>query len=454
MRCIDEEIPFEVPSRWEWCRLGVIADIIGGYAFPSQSLKSNEGIRVIRISDINEAGFINTRLVRYKGPAISDSFRIQLDDILMAMTGGTVGKSLYVTDLPEEMLLNQRVAIISNKWIVSEYLNLVVKAPHIISIINERKNSTNDNISMVDIYNFLVPLPPIKHQRLIVSRYHELLPGIEKYGEAQQKLDCLNAEIRERTRKSILQEAIMGRLVSQEITDEPVSTLLDHIRKEKESLLKKGELKKKDIVDSIIFKGEDNKYYENVDSKFMDISDDIPFDIPETWAWVRLGSIVSNEAGLAYSKDCLADKTAPLIRVLRGGNIEEGRWIIKDDDVIISKKYVKESLLLKRGTFITPAVTSIERMAKTALIEEDQNNIVVGGFVLMIKPFITDDSLLQYLNLFFQTTYFKKYCISITNKSGQAFYNLSRQKLMQCLVPLPPMGEQIRIAIKYSSLTL
>ena len=163
---------------------------------------------------------------------------------------------------------------------------------------------------------------------------------------------------------------------------------------------------------------------------------------------------MSNEAGLAYSKDSLADKTPPAIRVLRGGNIEEGRWTIKDDDVFISKKYVKESLILRRGTFITPAVTSIERMAKTALIEEDQTDIVVGGFVLMIKPFITDDPFIRYLNLFFQTTYFKKYCISITNKSGQAFYNLSRQKLMQCLVPLPPVREQVRIVNKYSSLTL
>ena len=93
-------------------------------------------------------------------------------------------------------------------------------------------------------------------------------------------------------------------------------------------------------------------------------------------------------------------------------------------------------------------------MAKTALIQEDHHDIVVGGFVLMIKPVIIDNALLHYLNLFFQTTYYKKYCINITNKSGQAFYNLSRQKLMQCLVPVPPVGEQVRIAVKYSQLTL
>ena len=304
------------------------------------------------------------------------------------------------------------------------------------------------------IHNILVPVPSSQEQNRISIAIDHVLPLIEKYEESQERLDSLNAEIPNRVKKVILQEAIQGHLVSQDATEEPAATLLQRIIDEKHRLLKEGKIKKKDIVESIIFKGEDNKYYEKVDGETLDISDEIPFDIPESWEWVRLGCIVTNEAGLAYSKDCLTDKTRPLIRVLRGGNIEEGSWSVKDDDVIISKKYVKESLLLRRGTFITPAVTSIERMAKTALIQEDHNDIVVGGFVLMIKPVIADNALLQYLNLFFQTTYYKKYCIGITNKSGQAFYNLSRQKMMRCLVPIPPVGEQLRISMKYSQLKL
>jgi len=300
----------------------------------------------------------------------------------------------------------------------------------------------------------LMPIPPKAEQIRIVNEVDAIIPLVIRYGNSQKQLDDINSDIKDRLRKSVLQEAIQGKLVSQVPSDEPANSLLERIRVEKQKLLKDGKLKKKDIIDSVIFKGEDNKYYEKVDGKSLDVSDEIPFDIPNSWAWVRLGNIVTNEAGLAYSKDCLTDKAQPLIRVLRGGNIEEGRWSVKDDDIIISKKYVKESLLLKRGTFITPAVTSIERMAKTALIQEDHNDIVVGGFVLMIKPVITDNALLQYLNLFFQSSYYKKYCISITNKSGQAFYNLSRQKLMQCLVPIPPEGEQVRITKKYSQLTL
>ena len=236
--------------------------------------------------------------------------------------------------------------------------------------------------------------------------------------------------------------------------DEPASILLERIREEKQRLLKEGKLKKKDITDSIIFKGDDNKYYEKIGNETICIDEEIPFEIPQSWSWARLGFLVSNETGLSYSKDCLSEKSSRMIRVLRGGNIEEGSWLTKDDDVMISASYVKEDLILKRGTFITPAVTSIERMAKTALVESDQSDIVVGGFVLMLKPFLKEDSLLRYLNLLFQSVYYKQYCITITNKSGQAFYNLSRQKLMKCLVPMPPIKEMSRIAEKYDFLNL
>lgn len=178
MHCIDDEIPFDIPDSWQWIRLNNIVDIIGGYAFQGSSLKGNKGIRVIRISDISENGFVNTKIVRYTGVPISDTYRIHQFDILIAMTGGTVGKSLFVRELPEDvLLLNQRVAIVRNLWIDVEYLDLVIKAPHIKNIINTQKNSTNDNISMTDICNFLVPVPPIQEQSRIVRKLN-CLAGI------------------------------------------------------------------------------------------------------------------------------------------------------------------------------------------------------------------------------------------------------------------------------------
>ena len=172
---ITDEIPFEIPDSWAWVRLSSISDIIGGYAFQSSSLKEEHGKRVIRISDINEKGFVNTKIVRYNGSPISDIYKLQRFDILMAMTGGTVGKSLFVRELPEdELLLNQRVARIRNLWISVDYLNFVIIAPHIKEFISKQKNSTNDNISMADISNFLIPLPSIKEQLRIVEKLYNL----------------------------------------------------------------------------------------------------------------------------------------------------------------------------------------------------------------------------------------------------------------------------------------
>ena len=463
VRCIDEEIPFEIPQGWEWARLNDVCSYIQRGKSPVYSEIKKYPVIAQKCNQwsgfsIEKAQFIAPDTVA----KYSDERLLQEKDLLWNSTGlGTLGR-MAVYSLAKNpygwAVADSHVTVIRpfQLFMNSFFLYAYFSSPTVQSVIEDKsEGSTKQKELYVDtVKTYLIPVPPHSEQNRITARIDSVLPIISKYGHSQDKLDKLNSEINVRLRKSILQEAIQGKLVPHDPNDEPASVLLECVQAEKQKLLKEGKLKKKDFVDSVIYKGEDNKYYEKVGGKSLDINDDIPFDIPNTWVWVRLGSIVSNEAGLAYSKDCLADKTPPAIRVLRGGNIEEGHWAIKDDDVIISKKYVKESLLLRRGTFITPAVTSIERMAKTALIEEDQVDIVVGGFVLMMKPFITDDSLLQYLNLFFQTTFFKRYCISITNKSGQAFYNLSRQKLMQCFVPLPPEGEQVRIADKYSSLTL
>ena len=170
--CIDAEIPFEVPSSWIWCRMGDCVSIIGGYAFKSYDLKSSLGIRVIRISDISEKGLVNKNIVKYNGNEDLTQYLIKRNDILIAMTGGTVGKSLLLTEkLSEPLLLNQRVAIIRSIWINVEYLNAFLHSPYIKQIIDKKKNSTNDNISMSDLNGFLIPLPPLKEQYRIVERY-------------------------------------------------------------------------------------------------------------------------------------------------------------------------------------------------------------------------------------------------------------------------------------------
>lgn len=255
----------------------------------------------------------------------------------------------------------------------------------------------------------------------------------------------LDHTLASKLQKSILQEAIQGRLVPQDPNDEPAEALLLRIKKEKERLVAEGKLKRKDLVESTIYRGDDNKYYEKCGNAVACIDDEIPFEVPNTWSWCRLGDLISTKTGLAYSKPNLEIKSNNMVRVLRGGNISNGSWCMKSDDVMISSEFVKEDLYLRKGYFITPAVTSWENMGKTALVRENYDNVVVGGFVLMMCPFYTDGIVEEYLNYFFQSTMFQQYCQSITNKSGQAFYNLSRNKLLQLLIPIPPVEEQKRI---------
>ncbi|MDY3884294.1 restriction endonuclease subunit S, partial [Porphyromonas somerae] len=203
--CINHEIPFDLPSGWEWCRLESISFIIGGFAFPSESIKGQVGTRVIRISDFNDQGWVDKNIVRYNGDRLLTQYEIRPYDIIMAMTGGTVGKSYYIDTLPERMYLNQRVAIIRLRKISPKYLNVVVKSPFIIDLISEIKNSTNDNISMKNMSNFLVPLPPLEEQKRIVARIEELMPLVEQYDKAHSELTRLNDQLPEQLKKSILQ---------------------------------------------------------------------------------------------------------------------------------------------------------------------------------------------------------------------------------------------------------
>ena len=176
----EEEIPFEIPESWKWVRLGDLAKVTGGYAFKSNEF-TEQGVRVIRISDFNENGFVNSKIVRHSYDDILQMFLIEKKNILLCMTGGTVGKSLFVRDLEEPMMTNQRVATIKiHHNLFPEYINYNVLSPIVQKTILLSKNSTNDNISMDTIKSFLIPLPPLAEQKRIVEKIEELLPLVEK----------------------------------------------------------------------------------------------------------------------------------------------------------------------------------------------------------------------------------------------------------------------------------
>ena len=245
-------------------------------------------------------------------------------------------------------------------------------------------------------------------------------------------------------KNSILQMAVQGKLVPQDPNDEPASVLLERIRAEKERLIKEKKIKREKNP-SVIFKGADNTPYEKIGDEVRSLVDLEPFEIPSSWEWCRVGDLFSNMSGLSYKKDALAIKTDKMVRVLRGGNIGEEQFCFKNDDVFISSELVKPELYLRKNYMITPAVSSLDHIGKIALIDKDYSDTVVGGFVLMLIPHFNDDVVSQYLLYAFAAKHHRDNCRNITHKSGQAFYNLSREQMMNLPVPIPPREEMERI---------
>ena len=245
-------------------------------------------------------------------------------------------------------------------------------------------------------------------------------------------------------KNSILQMAVQGKLVPQDPNDEPASVLLERIRAEKERLIKEKKIKREKNP-SVIFKGTDNTPYEKIGDEVRSLADLVPFEIPSSWEWCRVGDLFSNMSGLAYKKDALAIKADKMIRVLRGGNIGEEQFLFKGDDVFISSELVKPELYLRKNYMITPAVSSLDHIGKIALIDKDYSDTVVGGFVLMLIPHFNDDVVSEYLLYAFAAKHHRDNCRNITHKSGQAFYNLSREQMMNLPVPIPPREEMGRI---------
>ena len=397
-----------------WCRLREIALIIGGYAFSSESLKSSQGVRIIRISDFNEQGWVNKSVTRYNGEKILSQYEIQTKDILLAMTGGTVGKSFFVFEVPERMYLNQRVAIIRVIKIHSEHANILLKSPFITDLISNIKNSTNENISIRDVSSFLFPLPPLAEQQRIVAKIEELMPLVEQYGKAQSELEALNSNIREQLKKSVLQYAIEGKLVPQCEEDGTAEDLLREIQAEKQRLYAEGKLKKKDLAHSTIFRGEDNKYYEQIDGTVIQIESD--YDFPNTWEVIRLSHICR----------------------LIDGEKKEGQHICLDAKYLRGKStgtYLDKGKFVAKGNNIV--LVDGENSGEVFTVPHD------GYMGSTFKQLWVSCSMhLPYVLYFIQ--FYKD--LLRNSKKGAAIPHLNKEFFYSLIIGIPPFQEQKRIA--------
>ena len=432
--CIADEVPFDVPDSWEWCRLKDVAFVNGGFAFKSVNF-SNEGTRVIRISDFNENGFINTKIVRHRYDDSMESFLLQEKNILLCMTGGTVGKSYFITTLDEPMMTNQRVATIKIFGALEEYINLVILSPITQKIINDSKNSTNDNISMDTINGFLIPLPPKEEQVRLVKQFELIKSFIKLYGIFENKLEVLNGSFPELLKKSILQEAVQGKLVPQDPNDEPASVLLDRIRVEKQRLIKEGKIKK-DKHESVIFR-RDNSHYEKRGSEEVCIDEELPFDIPSSWEWCRIGSLfqvnprndISDDTDVGFIPMALIKdgfRNEHTFEERKWKNIKSGFTHFADGDIVIAK--------------ITPCFQN----RKSAIISQLPSGIGAGTTELHVIRDVTSMLFMPYFLLICKTNDFIEN--GVKNFSGTAGQQrIGKDYISNYLVQIPPINEQVRI---------
>jgi len=244
-------------------------------------------------------------------------------------------------------------------------------------------------------------------------------------------------------RKKVLDLAIRGKLVPQNPNDEPASVLLERIREEKQRLIREGKIKK-DKVDSIIFRGEDNCHYEKVGNSEPVLLEDLPFELPTNWSWVKISGLFVLQTGASFKKEtAMADKSQT--RVLRGGNIQRGTYSFLDNDIFIKDELVSPNTYLRKNDLITPAVTSLENIGKIARITEDYDKVTVGGFVFILRGFYNNDVLAKYLYYAIQSDYFTEKLKYITKASGSAFFNINKERFLQLILPIPTENEQSKI---------
>ena len=291
VKCIDEEIPFEIPQGWEWCRMGCIGDW-GAGATPAKGNSEYYGgdILWLRTGELNNGVVYDTEIKITQKALRECSLRLnKVGDVLIAMYGATIGK---VAIAGNEMTSNQACCACTPFGVFNYYLFYYLMGSQT-DFIKKGEGGAQPNISREKLISHLMPIPPLNEQHRIVEQIQRILPLIERYSASQNTQDKLNAEINDKLKKSILQEAIQGKLVPQIAEEGTAEELLEQIKQEKQKLVKEGKLKKSALTDSVIFKGDDNKYWEKIGKEVCCIDDEMPFEIPETWAWVRLNDICS-----------------------------------------------------------------------------------------------------------------------------------------------------------------
>ncbi len=452
VKCIDEEIPFDVPNGWEWERWGNISQSIQ-YGYNAPALEHG-AIKMVRISDIQENCVLwdNVPYCQIEENDI-DTYLLNVNDILFARTGGTVGKSFLVEEVPEKAiyagyLIRTRYSSLLNPRYMKSFMESQLYWEQL-------KNGTiataQPNCNGKTLAKMLLPIPPTKEQDRIVEKLTQLSSFLDNYGLCQDRLNLLNKEIKEQFKKSILQEAIQGKLVPQLTEEGTAQDLLEQIKIEKLNLVKVGKLKKSALATSVIFRGDDNKYWEKSEDGAVCIDEEIPFEIPSNWAWVRLDDICSfihRGKSPQYSPIKKYPVVAQKCNQWAGFSIEKAKFIEPKSITSYNDEYfLQDRDLMWNST----GLGTLGRMAIYYTILNPYELAVADSHVTVIRPYKTH-IVSEYLYYYFASNTVQS-VIEDKSDGSTKQKELATKTVKSYLVPLPPFVEQLRIVQKIKSVT-
>ena len=415
--CIDDEIPFEIPKSWHWERWGNLSySIQYGYNASAEAIGD---IRMIRISDIQDGGVLwDTVPFCHINKSEINAYLLQKDDILFARTGGTVGKSLLIDNVPyPSIFAGYLIRTQYSNMLFSLYMKYFMECElYWEQLRNGTIATAQPNCNGKTLAKMILPIPPYNEQIRITDKLEQVLEKVHKYGEYQNRIDKLNDQFHDLLKKSILQEAIQGKLVPQDPTDEPASILIQRIKEEKLRLVKEGKLKKKDVVNSVIYKGDDNKYYEQVDGTAIQIESD--YDFPNTWAVVKLSHICRLIDGEKKEGQHICLDAKYLRGKSTGTYLNKGKFVAKGNNIILVDGENSGEV------FTVPHDGYMGTTFKQLWISEAMHQPYVLYFIQFYKELLRN------------------------SKKGAAIPHLNKEIFYSLLIGIPPYQEQIRIARK------
>ena len=435
IKCIEDEIPFDIPESWAWAHLSDIAQILNGdrgQNYPAKNKLQDTGIPFVSASNIESGVVISNNLLcmteaQYKSLGAG---KLITNDIVYCIRG-SLGKCGFFT-MSKGAISSSLVIVrpFRENNVIRKYLFLYLNASLAESEIKKYDNgSAQPNLAAKDFARFLIPVPPLDELDTIVKKTDNVLMLVEQITNNKESIK----NIISLTTSKILDLAIRGKLVPQNENDEPASVLLERIRAEKEELIKQGKIKR-DKRESVIYRGADNSYYERfADGSEKCINEEIPFEIPKAWEWCNLSMIGTTNIGLTYSP---ADLVSDGIPVLRSNNIINDQ-IYMHDLVKVSTNIRKNQFVKKNDILICARNGSKSLVGKCALIPSFDMPVSFGAFMAVYRT-----------DFYFYVLYFLRSRVfrNIFDDGNSTSINqLTQDMLKRALIPFPPVKEQERI---------